>query len=170
MKRKTLWLVQTAMLIALLVTLQFVTKAGGQFVTGSAVNAVLAVSAVLFGLGSGVTVALLSPFVAYMLGIGPQLIYIISAIAIGNIIYVVLMYCLCKGKLLWHLVGWVVAAAVKCGTLYLLVSVLLCTVLPLKPPQIAMFQTMFSWPQFVTALIGGGIAMVIAPTIKKAIK
>ena len=170
MKSKTLWLVQTAMLIALLVTLQFVTKAGGQFVTGSAVNAVLAVSAVLFGFGSSVTVAFLSPFAAYMLGIGPQLIYIVPAIAAGNMAYVLLMHYLYKRTLLRQLIGLLVSAGVKCGVLYLLVSVLLCNILPLKPPQIAMFQTMFSWPQLVTALIGGGVAILIAPTVKKAIK
>ena len=170
MKKKTLWLVQTAMLIALLVTLQFLTKAGGQFVTGSAVNAVLAVSAILFGFGSGITVALLSPFAAFLFGIGPQLIYIVPAIAVGNLMYVVILRFLCKGNIVRRCLGWIVSAAVKCGVLYLLVSVLLCNVLPLKPPQIAMFQSMFSWPQLVTALIGGGIAMLITPAIKKAIK
>jgi hypothetical protein len=29
---------------------------------------------------------------------------------------------------------------------------------------------MFSWPQLVTALIGGAVAMVIVPAIKKGIR
>ncbi len=170
MKNKTLWLVRTAVLIALLVVLQTVTKAGGQFVTGSCVNAVLAVAALASGLWSGVTVALLSPFAAYFLGIGPQIIYIVPAIAVGNLVFVVLIYLLCKGSIIRRCAGWIVSATAKCGVLYLLVAVLLCSVLPLKPPQIAMFQAMFSWPQLVTALIGGGIALLISPTIKKAIR
>ena len=55
MENKTLWLVRTALMIALLIILQSVTKAAGQFVTGSCVNAVLAVSVLLCGLTSGLT-------------------------------------------------------------------------------------------------------------------
>ena len=69
MKKKTLWLTETAMLIALLIVLQAVTKSWGQIVTGSFVNTVLALSVLTVGLWSGVTVAALSPFFAFMLGI-----------------------------------------------------------------------------------------------------
>ena len=41
MKKKILWITRTAVLIALLVTLQWATSGLGQFVTGSCVNAVL---------------------------------------------------------------------------------------------------------------------------------
>ena len=170
MKNKTLWLVRTALLIAILIVLQSVTKPAGQFVTGSCVNAVLAVSVLLCGLPSGLTVALISPFMAFVLGIGPQLIYIVPAIAVGNAVLVVLLHLLYKEKILRRVIALLVAATAKLTMLYLLVSVLLCNVLPLKPPQIANFQAMFSWPQLVTALIGGAVAMVIVPTVKKAIK
>ena len=170
MKNKTLWLVRTALLIAILIVLQSVTKPAGQFVTGSCVNAVLAVSALLCGLPSGLTVALISPFMAFVLGIGPQLIYIVPAIAVGNAVFVVLLHFLYREKLLHRVIALSVAAVAKFGALYLLVSVLLCNVLPLKPPQIATFQAMFSWPQLVTALIGGALAMVIVPAIKKGIR
>ena len=170
MRNKTLWIVRTAVLLALLIVLQAATKAGGQFITGSCVNAVLAVAVMISGLWSGITVALLSPFFAYLLGIGPQLIHIVPAIALGNLTYVVLLHFLCKGKVVQQCLGWVISAAAKCSVLYLLVAVLLCNVLPLKPPQIAMFQAMFSWPQLVTALSGGGIAILLVPTVKKPIK
>lgn len=45
------------------------TKGFGQFVTGSCVNAVLAVTVLTAGLGSGIVVAVLSPVLAYLLGI-----------------------------------------------------------------------------------------------------
>ena len=170
MKNKTLWLVRTALLIALLIILQAVTKAGGQFVTGSCVNAVLAVAVLTCGMASGLTVALLSPFMAFLLGIGPALIYIVPAIAVGNSVFVLLLHLLCKGKLWQRAAGLGVAATAKFGALYLLVSVLLCNILPLKPMQIKTFQAMFSWPQLVTALIGGAVALAIFPVIKKAIK
>ncbi len=170
MKNKTLWLVRTALLIALLVILQAVTKAGGQFVTGSCVNAVLAVAVLTCGIASGLTVALLSPFLAFLLGIGPALIYIVPAIAVGNGVFVLLLHILCKKAIWQQVTGLIAAATAKFATLYLLVSVLLCNILPLKPMQIKTFQAMFSWPQLVTALIGGALALAIVPVIKKAIK
>ena len=170
MKNKTLWLVRTALMIGILVTLQGLTKAGGQFVTGSCVNAVLAVSVLLCGLASGLTVALISPFMAFLLGIGPQLIYIVPAIAVGNCVFVLLLHLLYKEKIIWRAIALIAGAAAKFVALYLLVSVLLCNVLPLKPQQITTFQAMFSWPQLVTAIIGGAVAMVIVPTVRKAIK
>lgn len=170
MKNKTLWLVRTGLMIALLVTLQYITKAGGQFVTGSCVNAVLAISVLICGLSSGLTVSLISPFMAFLLGIGPALIYIVPAIAIGNCVYVLLLHFLYKKALWRQAVSLFAAASAKFMALYLLVSVLLCNILPLKPMQIKTFQAMFSWPQLVTALIGGALALAIVPVIKKAIK
>ena len=169
MKNKTLWLVRTALMVAILITLQALTKAGGQFVTGSCVNAVLAVAVLTCGLASGLTVALLSPFMAFLLGIGPQLIYIVPAIAVGNTVFVILLHFLYKEKIINRIVALVVASVAKFTALYLLVSVLLCNVLPLKPQQIATFQAMFSWPQLITALIGGAVAVGIVPVIKKAV-
>ena len=81
--KRVLWLTETAALTALLIILQTVTKPAGQYVTGSCVNAVLAVSALAVGVGSGLTVALLSPFFAFLLGIGPQLLPIVPSIAVG---------------------------------------------------------------------------------------
>ena len=61
MKSKALWVTRTAVMLALLIVLQWLTKPLGQIVTGSCVNAVLAVTVLLTGLSSGVTVAVLSP-------------------------------------------------------------------------------------------------------------
>ena len=172
MKNKTRWITETAIMLALLVILQAVTKSAGQIVTGSCVNAVLAVSVLVAGLSSGLTVALISPFVAFLLGIGPQLLPIVPAIALGNGVYVLMMGRLCGKKLpMWRqtlaLLG---SAGAKFLTLYLVVVKLLCSILPLKQPQIATFSTMFAWPQLITALIGGAAALLIAPMICKALK
>lgn len=181
MNKKTLWLTQTAMLIALLIVLQAVMSniggalgpLGSQILTGSFVNAVLALSVLVAGLWSGVVVAALSPFFAYLLGIGPQLIAIVPAIALGNVVYVVVLHLLTKGRQLKDrntVVAWVVSAVFKFVTLYLVVVQLLCNVLTLKAPQIATFTTMFSWPQLITALVGGAVALLVAPVIRKAVK
>lgn len=170
MNKKIRWITETAVMLALLVILQGTTKAAGQFVTGSCVNAVLAISVLLAGLGSGLTVALISPFVAFLFGIGPQLIAIVPAIALGNAVFVLVLWLLAsKKQKAMAVLGWLAAAAAKFLTLNLAVVQLLCRVLPLKEQQIATFSAMFSWPQLVTALIGGGIALLIVPVLKKAL-
>ena len=60
-RTKARYLTETAALTALLIVLQAVTKPAGQYVTGACVNAVLAVSALVVGLWSGVAAAVLSP-------------------------------------------------------------------------------------------------------------
>ena len=45
MNKKLRWITETAIMLALLVSLQALTKGFGQFVTGSCVNAILAIAA-----------------------------------------------------------------------------------------------------------------------------
>ncbi len=174
---KILWITETAVMLALLIVLQAVTKAMGQFVTGSCVNAILAVTVLLSGLGSGITVALLSPVFAYLLGIAPQLVTV-PAIMVGNTVFVVLLKLLSGPELWKKVLALAVAALAKFGALYGIVVGLICHVLAdglmtqglLKEPMIAVLTANFSWPQLVTALIGGTLALLITPVLKKALK
>lgn len=167
---KILWITRTAVLLALLIALQWATAGtqvfAGQYITGSCVNAVLAVAVLYAGLWSGVSVALLSPFFAKLLGIGPALIQIIPAIAAGNLVYVLLMHFLGK-KLQAFTVP--VAAVGKFLTLYLLVVRWIVPMLSanLKPQQVTTFSVMFSYPQIITAIIGGILAMGIVSVLRK---
>lgn len=173
MKKQIFWITETGVMLALLITLQAVTKPAGQYVTGSCVNMILAVSAITGGLWCGVTVALLSPFFAFLLGIGPQLLPIVPTIAVGNLVFVLLLRFMAgQGELttVRRCAGWLAAAVCKALALYLLVVQLLCRVLPLPEPQIAVFTAMFSWPQLATALIGGGLALLAAPVLSKAVR
>ena len=77
-------------MLALLVTLQALTKPLGQLVTGSCVNTVLAVSALVGGLWCGLTVAVISPILAFLLGIAPQILTV-PAIMAGNAVFVLLL-------------------------------------------------------------------------------
>lgn len=172
MKKRILWITETAVMLALLVTLQALTKSAGQYVTGSCVNLILAVTTLAAGLGSGAAVALLSPLFAFLLGIGPQVPLIVPAISAGNLVYVLLLRGIAgKGlrSLPRKLLAWLGAAVCKAAVLYLLVVRLLCGVLDLPQKQVAVFTTMFSWPQLVTALIGGGVALLAAPIVRKAL-
>lgn len=176
---RILWITRTAVLVALLVVLQWATAGtqafAGQYITGSCVNAVLAVAVLASGLWSGVTVAIISPFCAKLVGIGPQLIQIVPAIAVGNLVFVLVLHFLIgqKSRKLWRqAISLVIAAVAKFLALYLLVVKCIVPLLAenLKPQQIATFSVMFSWPQLVTALIGGAVALVILPVLKKAIQ
>ena len=93
MNKKVLWITETAVMLALLVTLQTLTKPMGQLVTGSCVNAILAVTALVAGLSSAAVVALVSPVLAFLLGIAPRILTV-PAIMIGNTVYVVLLSCI----------------------------------------------------------------------------
>ena len=168
-RKTTLWLTRTGILTGLLIVAQTVTAPAGQIVTGSAVNAVLASAALLGGLSCGITVAAVSPFLAFSLGIGPQIFAIVPAIMAGNCIYVLLLALLAKGSLLRRLTALAAGSCAKSLTLYLLVVQLLCRVLPLKPPQIEKFTAMFSFPQLITALCGGAVALVVVPLVRRGL-
>ena len=172
MKKRILWITETAVMLALLVTLQALTKSAGQYVTGSCVNLILAVTTLAAGLGSGAAVALLSPLFAFLLGIGPQVPLIVPAISVGNLVYVLLLWEI-AGKDLHSLprklLAWLGAAGGKAAVLYLLVVQLLCAVLDIPQKQMALFTAMFSWPQLVTALVGGGVALLAVPIVRKAL-
>ena len=178
MSKKIRWITETAVMLALLVALQAVTKPMGQLVTGSCVNTILAVTVLVAGISSGVTVALISPVLAFLLGIAPQILTV-PAIMVGNTVYVVLLHVICggEGKFLRRIVAWLVAAAAKFAALYAIVVWLICGVFSdallaagtLKEPMLKALPATFSWPQLVTALIGGAVAMLIVPALRKAL-
>lgn len=177
MQKKIRWITETAVMLALLIALQALTKPLGQLVTGSFVNAVLAITALVAGLSGGITVAVISPVMAYLLGIAPQILTV-PAIMAGNTVFVLLLYFLTGKTLARQLLAWVGAAAAKFATLYAIVVWLICGVFAknllssgaLKEPMLKVLPATFSWPQLFTALIGGGVALLIAPTLRKALR
>ena len=179
MNKKLRWITETAIMLALLVTLQTLTKPLGQLVTGSCVNTVLAVSALAGGLSCGLTVALISPVLAFLLGIAPQILTV-PAIMVGNAVFVVLLSLLTdkSGKKIGkQLIAWITAAVAKFAALYAIVVLLICGVLSesllasgvMKAPMLKVLPATFSWPQLITALIGGAVALLIFPVLRKAL-
>lgn len=180
MNKKVRWITETAVMLALLVALQALTKPMGQLVTGSFVNAVLAVSVLLAGLYSGIAVALISPVMAYLLGIAPQILTV-PAIMVGNCVYVTLLHFIAgkdSKQILRQLAAWVISAAAKFAALYAIVVWLICGVFSesllasgaMKAPMVKALPATFSWPQLFTALIGGAVALLIVPVLRKALR
>ncbi len=188
MNKKIRWITETAMMLALLIVLQWVgsfipDQMVKQLVTGSCVNGVLAVTVLMVGMSSGITVAVISPVCAFLFGIAPNFITV-APIMLGNVCYVVLLRVLVgkKWSAIRQVIALVVAALVKFAVLYLLVVVVICDlasgallgqkigeIVVLAPPMLKMLPTMFAWPQLVTALIGGGLALAITPVLRKAL-
>lgn len=179
MNKKIRWITETAVMLALLISLQVLTKQLGQLVTGSFVNAVLAVTVLVAGLSAGITVAVISPVLAYLLGIAPQILTV-PAIMVGNTVFVLALYLIAgkdSRKIVRQFLAWITAAAAKFAALYAIVVWLICGVLAekllasgaLKAPMLKMLPATFSWPQLFTALIGGAVALLIAPVIRKAL-
>ncbi len=174
-RQRVLWVTRTAVFIALLVVAQTATAAfGNTIVTGSVVNLLLAVCVMTCGLSSGLCVAALSPVLAKLLGIGP-LWELIPFIIAGNIVFVLLWHFIgnrkAKGKYTAYLIAWPVAAVGKSLTLYLLiVQIAVPLLLRLESAQATAVTALFSVPQLITALIGGGIAVWIIPPLKKALR
>ena len=173
------WITRTGILTALLIALQWATAGtqvfAGQYITGSCVNCILAVSVLFGGLWSGVMVAVLSPFCAFLLGVGPKLIQIVPCIAVGNTVLVLCLHFLlgCKSRpACWQIGSVVISAAAKFAVLYTAVVLVVLPVMgdALVAKQVQTFTAMFSWPQMVTALLGGAAALLMLPVLKKATK
>lgn len=189
MNKKTRWITETAVMLALLVSLQWAGSfvpdpMAKQLITGTMVNCVLAVTVLIAGLSSGITVALISPVCAYLFGIAPNFITVLP-IMLGNSCYVTLLHFIIGND---RRFGWrqpvalAGAALAKFAVLYLLVVKVICgvasgsllgkkigeTVL-LAPPMLKMLPTMFAWPQLITALTGGIIALTVVPVLRKAL-
>lgn len=185
MNKKIIWITETAVMLALLITLQAITKPVGQLVTGSCVNTVLAVAVLVGGLPCGLTIAIISPVLAFLLGIAPQIITV-PAIMAGNTVFVLLLHFLADktGKQMGkQICAWLTAAVAKFAVLYLLVVQLICGLASgallgqklggyvlLAPPMLEKLPAMFAWPQLITALIGGALALLIVPILRKALR
>ena len=178
MKKKIRWITETAAMLALLVVLQALTKPLGQIVTGSCVNAVLAVTVLFCGLGSGIAVALISPVCAYLLGIAPQILTV-PAIMLGNTAFIAVLRLAGGGtKDFWkNVTAWLAAALCKFALLYVVVKYGICGILAdslmaqglLKAPMLTALPATFGAMQLLTALIGGGLALALVPVLKKAL-
>ena len=173
MSKNVKWIARTGVLVALLVALQTVAallSGRNQFITGSIVNMVLVVSVMSNGIATGLSVAAVSPIVATLLGIGPTWVLVPFIIA-GNLILV----------LLWHVIGnrktvnkyvakiaaLIVAAVSKFLVIYFFIIRIAIPYIPGVPNQAAV---LFSYPQLITASIGGALAIGILTTLYDALK
>ena len=172
MNKKVLWITQTAICIALLIAAQIVTSSfANTLITGSIVNLILIISVMICGFTSGITVAIVSPVFARLLGIGP-LWTLIPFIMLGNISIVAIWHFITHRngrRKMQYILAWLLGAVTKFLVLYIgIVKFAIPVLLQLPEKKATMVSAAFSLPQLVTALVGGTLALVILPIVKKA--
>lgn len=171
-KKSLLLITKTALLIALLIVFQLTTAYFGQFVTGSLVNLILIIAAFSVGLFGGLAVAVISPLIAFLFGIGPAFIQIVPFIMLANAAIVTVVYLVAgkKQTLERSAAGVIGGAVLKFLILWIGVSKVLLPFIPgLKEKQITLISAAFSWPQLVTACIGGALAIIIWYSVRAAL-
>jgi len=177
-RQRILWITQTAIFIALLITAQTVTRPMGQFVTGSAVNFILVISCILLGLPAAVTVGIVSPALSFMLTGRPAFPVLIPLIMAGNVVLVVAVHFIFakyySGARVFSYTracaAVIVGSVLKFLVLWIgIVQVALQFIPDIRQPQIEVMSATFSWPQLITALIGSTLAMITAPYLVKAV-
>ena len=145
---------------AILLSIALVFQMGGfpQFITGPLVNTVLYLAAMIVGWQGGIIIGFFTPVIAAMRGIlPPPLTPLIPFIALGNTMLVMVFFLLkSKNKIAGIIIASVVKFLVLVSAVKLLVQV---------PPAIA---RMMSFPQLVTALAGGFVALLIMNILKRA--
>lgn len=175
MNRSLSLITRTAILLALTVLFQslrvlmpFMPANISQYVIGSLVNLCLIVAAVVVGIRGGCVIAVVAPLIAFFQGFTPSPI-LVAPIALGNLVLVVVVALLYDKNQLTALAA---GAVLKFVTLYLgVVRIVVPLLLPDVNEKIkAVLSVQFSWPQLITASIGGILAVIILPVLKKTIK
>jgi hypothetical protein len=128
-----------------------------QLVTGSIVNAILFLSTLVLGIEAGILIGCLPSLVSALSGLLPvALLPMIPYIILGNAILVLTFNALRKKN---FLAGIVTASFVKFLFLYLssslVIELFIHESLPVK------IIAMMTWPQLITALVGGLIVYLI---------
>jgi hypothetical protein len=182
----TQFITRTALLLALTVVLQIFGKAFtdlllippmfSSFVVGPLVNLCLLVATAFAGVWSGVAIALIAPFSAFLAGSVPAPLFI-PVIALGNLI-LVLCFALAdrsarngkaRSKTGIRSIGILVGAVLK--TAWLWGGIVLFTRLVALPASVAKLMNFaFSWPQAFTAVLGGILALLLLGLLEKSIR
>jgi len=148
------WITKTAVLLSLLIVIQLFRMP--QLITGIIVNFILLLSFIQVDVFSGIIIGLVSPVVAFLLGIlAAPLAPMIPFIMLGNAVYIAIFALIRSKKPNWWkaLIGVILGASVKFALLSLSVKYLIAA-----PPKIA--QAM-SIPQLYTALMGGVVIILL---------
>lgn len=169
---KTDFLVKIAVLLALTVLSQYLCSLSGQqLLVGSVVNLFLLFGTALCGLLGGMTIGLVTPFIAFLIGINANLA-VVPFIALANALYSAIFSLngLVEGKAYLRYTAKgaavVIASATKFCFMYF---VCVKCVLPLFLAEAAVNTLAVAWGtiQLFTALFGGVLAVLLELAFEK---
>ncbi|AOQ22817.1 hypothetical protein MTAT_29020 [Moorella thermoacetica] len=158
MWRNTRFLTTTALLLALTVAVQIVGLP--QPVTGPLVNAMLFLATLTVGMGGGVVIGALTPWIALIRGIVPPLVQPVTPFIMAANATLVIVFGLLARFNPW--LGVIAAAVCKYGVFVLALKFIL-----VLPPKLAQA---FQIPQLFTALAGGVIAVIVHKALPEQYK
>lgn len=176
--KTTGYITRAAVILALTIALQFGIRAVvpaappfnivNLFLVGSIVNLGLLLATETTGLWAGIVIALAAPITAWLQAHLPSPM-MIPAVMAGNVILVILFWLATrKGSrqsgMRW--LGLAVGGAAKMAFLYYTIGAIVGTLGKLPAAAAAFIRFSFSWPQLVTAVIGGILSSLIASRIK----
>lgn len=186
MRNKNLvWITQTALLIALIVLAQLLSKVIppvmlgpvqlSQIVTGSLVNLVLIIGAFIPGMSSAGTAALISPILAAFFGIIPgHLPQMVPVVMVGNLVIVFITW-LCfrashglgkNSAVVLNLIGVITGALLKSFVMWGATTKLIVPIFKVTGNAAKLLVATVTVPQVITAIIGGILAILIMPALK----
>ncbi len=174
MERETRFIARTAMLLAAAFAIQFAGRFLGSynnFIVGPVINACLLIATAFVSPWSGITIGVITPFASLVNNHSPVVALLLPfspLVAIGNIILVVCFYFIMKKN---AIAAVITGAVLKFAFLFASVSLFLNIItnynLISVPPLLKKnFLFLFSWPQLVTALAGGIIALSVIKALK----
>jgi hypothetical protein len=172
MKNRTKFITRTALLLAVAIAFQLLGRVLGpynNFIVGPVVNAVLIVATAIAGIWSGVAIAVIVPLVSAFTNkaaIAPLVLAFSPFIIIGNIIIAAAFAILNRKS---KIAAIIIGAVVKFAFLFAAISIF-TSIVKMKPQIAATLTNLFSWPQLVTALVGGVIALVVLAAVGKSLE
>jgi hypothetical protein len=174
--RKTIYISRMVVFISLSIAVELIGLP--QPITGPLVNFMLLLSAMVLGPAAGVVLGIFTPIIAVIRGqLPPALMPMVPFIVIGNALLVSIFIgtkralnsvifprsSLLKSVSPWS--GIVLGSLCKFLWLYVSAGFVLPKVLGTNMPPVLV--AMMALPQFITALIGGALALIVYSMLKK---
>lgn len=166
-------LTRTGILLALVIVVQligtFIPVPANSFVVGPLVNACILVATAALGIWGGVAISVIAPFSSLIFnhaGISLVLLPFAPIIAVGNILLALVFFMFYKKNNI---------IAVGAGSVLKFAFLWSAIVLFLKITNITgvvanTFSFLFSWPQLITAVVGGIVALLVVKALGKTIE
>lgn len=167
-------LIRSSLLLALVIVFQSIGRAYpqiSQFFVGTAINCILLVATQISSLGWGITIGMMTPLFAWLLGqLNPAFAPFIPFIIIGNLIYIIIFWYFKRYKRIGAIVGIIIGALFKYLFLYISASKLIGLLnLSIPPKLVSKLVVAMGVPQLITAVIGGFIAIIILKVLSKTL-